>query len=129
MFQSVTAKLTCSVEDLIHRDRVVGIATCYGMDDRGVGIRVPVGSRSFSTSSTQRHIQWVPVVKRPGRQADNSPPTNAEVEKMCIYTSTPPYAFMTATTLSYSNECASLLIGAQFHGQLNDCKLYKKDSS
>jgi hypothetical protein len=27
------------------RDRVVGIATSYGLDDRGVGVRVPVGSR------------------------------------------------------------------------------------
>jgi hypothetical protein len=69
------------------------------------------------------------VVKRPGREADHSPPTNVEVKKMWIYTSTPPYAFMTGTTLSYSNERATLLTGAQFHGQLNDCKLYKKDSS
>jgi hypothetical protein len=27
------------------RDRAVGIATGYGLDDRGVGVRVPVGSR------------------------------------------------------------------------------------
>jgi hypothetical protein len=33
-------------------------------------------------------------VKRPGRQADHSPPTSAEVKKMCIYTSAPPYVFM-----------------------------------
>jgi hypothetical protein len=33
------------------RDSVVGIATGYGLDDRGVGVRVPVGSRIFSTSS------------------------------------------------------------------------------
>jgi hypothetical protein len=25
------------------RDSVVGIATTYGLDDRGVGVRVPVG--------------------------------------------------------------------------------------
>jgi hypothetical protein len=30
------------------RDSVVGIVTGYGLDDRGVGIRVPVGSRIFS---------------------------------------------------------------------------------
>jgi hypothetical protein len=29
------------------RDSVVGIATSYGLDDRGVGVRVPVGSRIF----------------------------------------------------------------------------------
>jgi hypothetical protein len=33
-------------------------------------------------------------VKRPGREADNSPPASAEGKKMWIYTSTPPYAFM-----------------------------------
>ena len=31
------------------RDSVVGIATGYGMDDRGVGVRVPVESRIFSS--------------------------------------------------------------------------------
>jgi hypothetical protein len=31
------------------RDSVVGIATGYGLDDRGVGVRVPVRSRIFSS--------------------------------------------------------------------------------
>jgi hypothetical protein len=31
------------------RDSVVGIATSYGLDDRRVGVRVPVGSRIFSS--------------------------------------------------------------------------------
>jgi hypothetical protein len=31
------------------RDSVVGIATGYVLDDRGVGVRVPVGSRIFSS--------------------------------------------------------------------------------
>jgi hypothetical protein len=59
----------------------------------------------FSTSSrpalgsTQPPIQGVsgdlsPKVKRPGREADHSPPASADVKKMRIYTSTPPYAFM-----------------------------------
>jgi hypothetical protein len=44
----------------------VGIATGYGLDDGGVGVRVPVGSRIFSMSSRpvlgliQPSIQWVP---------------------------------------------------------------------
>jgi hypothetical protein len=56
----------------------------------------------FSMSSrpalgfTQPPIQWVPGglspgVKLPGREADYSPPTTAEVKKICIYTSTTPY--------------------------------------
>jgi hypothetical protein len=35
-----------------------------------------------------------PGLKRPGREDDHSPPASAEVKKMWIYTSTPPYAFM-----------------------------------
>jgi hypothetical protein len=91
---------------LLNRDSVVGAATAYGLDDRGVVDRVPVVSRIlFSTSSrpalgsTQPPTQWVPealfpAVKRPRREADNSSPASAEVKKMWIYTSTPSYAFM-----------------------------------
>jgi hypothetical protein len=32
-------------------------------------------------------------VKRQGHEADHSPPTSAEVKKLCIYTFTRPYAF------------------------------------
>jgi hypothetical protein len=35
----------------ILRDNAVGIATGYGLDDRGVRVRVPVGSRMFSSLS------------------------------------------------------------------------------
>jgi hypothetical protein len=88
------------------RDSVVGIATGYGLGEWGVGVRVPVVSRIFFTSSrpalgpTQTPIEWVsgalsPGVKRQGREADHSHPTSAEVKKKWIYTSTPPYAFMT----------------------------------
>jgi hypothetical protein len=34
-----------------------------------------------------------PAVKRPGREADNSPPSSAEIENAWNYTSTPPYVF------------------------------------
>jgi hypothetical protein len=44
--------------------------------------------------STQPPIQWVPWVKRPGSEADHSPPTSAEVKQMWICTSTPPHACM-----------------------------------
>jgi hypothetical protein len=35
-----------------------------------------------------------PGLKGPGREADHSPTASAEVRKMWIYASTPPYAFM-----------------------------------
>jgi hypothetical protein len=34
---------------LLYRNSVVGIATSYGLNDRGVGVRVLVGSRIFSS--------------------------------------------------------------------------------
>jgi hypothetical protein len=83
------------------------IATGYRLEDRGVGIRVPVRSRIFtshvvqtgslvhSTSYTMGTAGSFPGVKRPGREADHSPPTSTEVKTMWIYTSTSPYAFMT----------------------------------
>ncbi|PNF15401.1 hypothetical protein B7P43_G00944, partial [Cryptotermes secundus] len=64
------------------RDSSVCIATGYGMDDRVVGIRVPVGGALS------------PGVKRPGCEADCSPPTSSKVKKMWIYTSTSLYAFV-----------------------------------
>jgi len=40
-------------------------------------------------------MQWVPgavslEVKRPGREADHSPPSSAQVKRAWSYTSTPP---------------------------------------
>jgi hypothetical protein len=48
---------------------------------------------------TQPPIQWVrgaisPGVKQPGHEVDHSPATSAEVKKMWIDASTPPYTFM-----------------------------------
>jgi hypothetical protein len=47
----------------------------------------------------QPHIQWIPgalspVIKRSGREADHSTPSNAEVKNTWVYTFTPPYVFM-----------------------------------
>ncbi|PNF14032.1 hypothetical protein B7P43_G03593, partial [Cryptotermes secundus] len=65
------------------RTSVVNIATSYGLDDRCVGVRVPVGSRMLYQG-----------IKRQGREADHSPSSSAEVKKMWIYTSAPTYVFM-----------------------------------
>jgi hypothetical protein len=43
----------------ICQDSAVGIATGYGLDDRGVGVRVPVGSRIFS-SQCRLDLLWGP---------------------------------------------------------------------
>jgi hypothetical protein len=88
-------------------DSAVGIATGYGMNDRWGRSSSPgrVKNFLFSTSSrpalgsTQPPVQWVPealssAVKRPGREADHSPPASSEVKKIWIYISTPPYDLM-----------------------------------
>jgi hypothetical protein len=41
------------------RDSVVGIATSYGLDDRGVGVRIPVRSRIFSSPDRPDRL-WGP---------------------------------------------------------------------
>jgi hypothetical protein len=67
---------------------------------------VPIEARFFFSPRPDRFwdptlppLEWVPAtlspgVKRPGREADNSPPTSAVVKITWFYTSTPPYAFM-----------------------------------
>jgi hypothetical protein len=45
--------------DLRSRDSPVGIVTGYGLDDRGVGVRVPVGSRIFSSPQRSDRL-WGP---------------------------------------------------------------------
>jgi hypothetical protein len=84
------------LEDCGSQDSIVGLASGYRLDDHGVGVRVLVGSRIFFPMSsgpalgrTQPPIQWVlgalsPGVKGPWREADHSPPTNAEVKKMFL---------------------------------------------
>jgi hypothetical protein len=76
------------------RDSSVGIALGYGLDNRGSRVRFTAGAGNFSLhhrvqNSSEAHpapIQWVPgalplEVKRPGREADHSPPSNTEVKE------------------------------------------------
>jgi hypothetical protein len=52
-------------------DSAVGIATGFGLDDRVVGVRVPVGSRSFSFPRCPDWFwgQWVPELFPSGNSA------------------------------------------------------------
>jgi hypothetical protein len=70
------------------------IVSDYGLDDRAIGVRFPAGAEDFSSSlwvqtgsgahpasCTMGNGFLSPGVKaRPGRDADHSPPSSAEVE-------------------------------------------------
>jgi hypothetical protein len=77
----------------------------YGLDGRGFESRQWMGIFLFTTVSrpalgpTQPPIQWVSGdlslgIKRPGREADYSLPSRAEVKNSWRYISAPQYAFM-----------------------------------
>jgi hypothetical protein len=79
----------------------------YGLDDQGVGFRVPMEERIFSSPCCPgRHCDPLSLlsngyrglftrgVKPPGHEADHSHITGAEAKKVWIYTSAPSYAFM-----------------------------------
>jgi hypothetical protein len=80
------------------RDSAVGIATDYGLDNRGVGVPSPfevknvlpqagkTGSGAHQASYSMGTGGSFPAVKRQGREADHSPTTSAEVNKTYIYT-------------------------------------------
>jgi len=79
------------------RDSSVGIATCYGLD--GLGIESRCGARfSASVQTGPEHhpasytmgTGSLPVVKRPGRGVDHTPPSGAEVkERVELYIYSP----------------------------------------
>jgi hypothetical protein len=109
------------------QDSAVGIATGYVLDDLGVRVRVPVGSRIFSSPNRPDRL-WGPPnllsngyrgVTRPGREANHSPPASAEVKEMWIYTSTPPIrlygvvlnSLNTGTTFSISTFMKIMTVG------------------
>jgi hypothetical protein len=76
------------------RSSLGSIVSDYGLDDRAVGVRSPAGAKDFSSSlCVQTGSQAHPASctmgtggpfpggkARPGRDADYSPPSSAEVE-------------------------------------------------
>jgi len=72
----------------------IAVTTHYGLDDRGSRVRFPTGAGNFSlphylqngSGAHPASIQCVPGalslgVKRPGREADHSCPSSAEVKE------------------------------------------------
>jgi hypothetical protein len=81
--------------------QISGITLGYGLDVPGFETRQGLGIFLFTTASrpalgpTQHHIQWVQGapslgVKWPGREANHSPPSSAEVkERVELYLHSP----------------------------------------
>jgi hypothetical protein len=64
---------------------------------------------------TQSPIQWVPGsiyqgVKRPGHEADHTPPSSAKVKNVWSYTSTPLSVFMAQCLIKHRENFASLTL-------------------
>jgi hypothetical protein len=80
--------------------------------DEGLKLKVPVGAKisplHIIQTSSGTHPGSYPMgtgglspgVKRPGREADRSPPTSAEVNNTWIYTATTLYVFMVQCLVS-----------------------------
>jgi hypothetical protein len=91
--------LVCAVRG--GRDSAVGIATGYGLDDRRVGLRVPVGAKMFSSprrpDCSGSHPASYPMGTG-GKMAEgwssHSPVHNGKDKNTYNYTFTPPYVFM-----------------------------------
>jgi hypothetical protein len=76
------------------RDSSVGIALGYGLDDRSSKVRFLAGAGNFSLhhhvqNGSGAHPASYPMstrgsfleIERPGREADHSPPSSAEVKE------------------------------------------------
>jgi hypothetical protein len=123
---------------------VPGIAQLYSAGQQAgcSGVPVPAGAGNFSpyhrvqTGSGPHPASYpmgtrgsFPGVKRPGREADHSPPSSAEVKNVWSYISTSQCAFMAwcsvkhRDTLPYFTSpnltlyiCVSRLLYVQIHG-------------
>jgi hypothetical protein len=89
------------------RDSSVGIALGYELDDRDSRVRFPEGTGNFCLhhrvqNGSEAHQASYPMgtrdtfmgVKQPGREADHSPPSSAEVKECVELYLHSQYAFM-----------------------------------
>jgi hypothetical protein len=79
----------------------------------GLGIFLFFTASRTAPRPTHPPIQWAPgtlssVIKRPGREADHSPPSSAEIKHAWRYTSSPEYVFMACCLVKHRDNLALL---------------------
>jgi hypothetical protein len=104
VFLALCPRLIKYIDCIKNPDSSVGIETGYGPDGwfsilgRSKNFIFSIVSRPDLGAHPAFYIMGPgavsQVVKQPGHEADHSPPASAEIKKLWIYTSTPPYAFM-----------------------------------
>jgi hypothetical protein len=113
------------------RDSSVSITHGYGLVDWGFtsqhGLRIFLFPTAVSTpilGTTQPPVQWVSrtlsvEVKRPGREADHSPPSSAEVNNAWSYTFTPPIRLHGLVFSEAQGQLHLYLYGSDIQSSLN----------
>jgi hypothetical protein len=100
---------------VLHIGLGAGIATGHGLDDRGVGVPSPGRVKKFHFSNRPGWFWGPPNLLYngykglfPGGKADHSPQSCAEVKKLWMYTTTPP--FMVLPILRCPLQCVCLIL-------------------
>jgi hypothetical protein len=97
------------------------IALSYRVDDWGFESRQGLGIFLFTTGSRQAlgphsllsdgYKGYFPGVRRPGRDADHSSTSSAEVKNAWSYTSTPQYAFIAWCSVKVQGQIYLCIVG------------------
>jgi len=104
---------------MMHKSRCssVTIVTGYGLDDGCLGVRFPAGAGKFVFSTafrpalghTQPAIQRVSGEKRPGREAEHSSASSAEVKECVALYFHPQHVFMAWCLVKHRDNCTFTL--------------------